>query len=254
MAIGDRIRNVGPGDRWLVVVAHPDDESFGCGSSIAHAVAGGAEVTIVCATRGEAGVPATELIPDVSLGTVREVELREAGAALGARRVDVLDYLDSDFDGDLPVGSLCAAPQDALAARIASYVTEIEPTVLLVPDASDGHRDHRRMQEAAHEAAEQAVDVDVEVWELCIPNALMRRWLVEMQSLKPDTAYHALDPATLGRPDGDIVLTLDVAHVLDRREAAMACHRSQASPFDGLSPELRHAFLTTDHFARGSDA
>ena len=31
------------------------------------------------------------------------------------------------------------------------------------------------------------------------------------------------------------------------RERAIACHLSQASPFDGLPPALRHRLLTTDH-------
>jgi hypothetical protein len=43
---------------------------------------------------------------------------------------------------------------------------------------------------------------------------------------------------------------LDTTGVLDRREATMAEHRSQASPFDGLSPGLRRAFLATDHLTR----
>ena len=44
--------------RLMVVVAHPDDESFGCGSTLLHAAAAGARTAVVCATRGEAGEPA----------------------------------------------------------------------------------------------------------------------------------------------------------------------------------------------------
>ena len=55
----DLVAAIEPGDRWLVVVAHPDDESFGCGSLIARAAACGAHVTIVCATRGEAATRPT---------------------------------------------------------------------------------------------------------------------------------------------------------------------------------------------------
>jgi LmbE family N-acetylglucosaminyl deacetylase len=86
--------------------------------------------------------------------------------------------------------------------------------------------------------------------EQCLPNSLLRRWLEEMRAVRPDTAYHALDPATLGRDDADITDVLDTSAVLDRREAAIAEHRSQVSPFEGLSDDLRRAFLTVDHLAR----
>ena len=45
--------------RVLVTVAHPDDETFGTGSLLAHATARGWTSTVWCATRGEAGTPAS---------------------------------------------------------------------------------------------------------------------------------------------------------------------------------------------------
>lgn len=62
-----------------MVVAHPDDETFGLGSVIAAAVAEGAEVVVCCATRGEAG-EAAELPEGADLGAVRADELRTAWA------------------------------------------------------------------------------------------------------------------------------------------------------------------------------
>ena len=41
--------------RLQVVVAHPDDETFGCGSTLLHAAQVGAVTAVTCATRGEAG-------------------------------------------------------------------------------------------------------------------------------------------------------------------------------------------------------
>ena len=74
----------------------------------------------------------------------------------------------------------------------------------------------------------------------------MRRWIAETRSLKPDAPYLELDLDALGRPDAELT-PVDVSAQLDRREAAIACHRSQRSPYDGLSTELRRAFLSTDY-------
>jgi LmbE family N-acetylglucosaminyl deacetylase len=246
----DPLLDVRPGDRWLVAVAHPDDESFGCGSAIARAASSGAEVTVACATRGEAGELPPGFPGSGDLGAVREAELHRAAARLGATRVDLLGYRDSGFDGEPAPGTLCAAPADDVAALLGRLVRDLAPAVVVVLDGSDGHRDHLHVR-AAMRAAVAALPRPWPVLvEHCLPNGLMRRWLDEMRSVRPDTAYHALDPATLGRPDEEITDVVDVSGVLDRREAAMAEHRSQASPFDGLSPDLRHGFLATDHFAR----
>jgi LmbE family N-acetylglucosaminyl deacetylase len=248
----DLLRDVRPGDRWLVAVAHPDDETFGCGSVIARAASLGAEGTVACATRGEAGEPTPGCTGD--LGAVREAELRRAAARLGATRVELLGYRDSGFDGEPPQGSLCAAPVAAVAGVLERLLTELQPGVVVVLDGSDGHRDHRHVRAAVHAALGTTPAADQQgapqVYEHCLPNTLMRRWLEEMRKIRPGTAYHSLDPADLGRPDADVTDVVDGSAVLDVREAAMAEHRSQASPFDGLSDDLRRAFLTVDHLVR----
>ena len=141
-----------------------------------------------------------------------------------------------------------------MAEILARLVTDLRPTVVVVLDGSDGHRDHRHVRAAMHEALRStratAEDGGAQLYEHCLPNSLMRRWLEEMRSLRPATAYHSLDPADLGRDDAEITDVVDASAVLEQREAAMAEHRSQASPFDGLSDELRRAFLTTDHLVR----
>lgn len=243
----DLLHDVRPGDRWLAVVAHPDDESFGCGSVLAHAATSGAEVTVLCATRGEAGevTPGT-VGPD--LGVVREAELRRAALRLGVTSVELMGHRDSGFDGPPDPRSLCAVPADALAAEIGAVLDRHRPDVVVVLDGSDGHRDHLHVRAAVTAALAGARRPAL--YEHCLPNSLMRRWLDEMRRVRPDTAYHSLDPAVLGRPDAEITDVLDVRGVLDRREAAIAEHRSQTSPFEGLSPALRTAFLAEDHLVR----
>ena len=61
----------------LAVFAHPDDEAFGTGGTLAHYAEAGVRTTLVCATRGEAGEIAegVDATPE-TLGAVREGELR----------------------------------------------------------------------------------------------------------------------------------------------------------------------------------
>ncbi len=106
----------------VVVVAHPDDETFGCGSLIAHSARRGAHVTVISATRGEAGERTPTIAADADLGDVRAAELFEAARLLGADDVELLHYADSGFDGELPVGSLCAAPLAELTRWLVGLV------------------------------------------------------------------------------------------------------------------------------------
>lgn len=247
---GDLLSRIRRGDRWLVVVAHPDDESFGCGSVIAAAAARGAEVTVACATRGEAGVPAGP-VDGGDLGEVREAELRRAATLLGATRVELLGWRDSGFDGKPPAASLCAAPEGEVVGVLERLLRDLRPDVTVVLDGSDGHRDHVRVRTATVTAARRAArsGPPARLYEHCLPASLMRRWLEETSASRGDDAYHDLDPTALGRPDAEVTDVLDTGHVLHVREAAMAEHRSQQSPFDGLSDGLRRAFLTVDHLA-----
>jgi len=61
----------------LAVLAHPDDETFGTGGTLAYYAQKGVDVYLVCATRGEAGeVEAKMLQGYSSIGELREHELR----------------------------------------------------------------------------------------------------------------------------------------------------------------------------------
>ena len=83
----------------MAVVAHPDDEAFGMGGTLARYAAEGCAVYVVTATRGEAGQIAGETATPANLPLVRERELRCACRAYGAQPPIFLDYVD----GQLPI-------------------------------------------------------------------------------------------------------------------------------------------------------
>ena len=86
--------------RLLAIFAHPDDETFGAGSTLAHYASLGVDVSLVCATRGEVGeiAPGVDATPD-TLGQVREQELRAALKILGVRSLTLLGYRDAGMEG-----------------------------------------------------------------------------------------------------------------------------------------------------------
>lgn len=234
----------GAGEHLVVVVAHPDDETFGCGSLIAQSTAAGARVTVLCATRGGAGERVPDPITDCwPLGLVREVELTAAARVLGVEEVALLGYRDSGFDGEPHPRALVAAPLDDVARDLARRLDTLAPDVVLTLDGSDGHRDHVHLRDALALAV-AGLGRRPRLIHSSLANSLMRRWAEERAG--SGTVYLTLDLDALGRPDAELT-AIDTSAVLAVREEALACHRSQASPYDGLSPELRRAFLTIDH-------
>ena len=200
----------------------------------------------MCATGGELGERrAGGQRDDWPLGLVREAELCEAAAVLGVAEVVLLDHLDSGFDGDAADQALVSAPLGLLAAEVAARLLAIEPDVVLTLDGSDGHRDHLHLRDATRRAVQQ-IEPRPRLVYSCLPNSLMRRWAAVMAEAQPETAHLAIDVAELGRPDVELDV-IDTSAVLELRERAIACHRSQASPYDELPAELRHAFLSQDH-------
>ena len=236
--------------RLLVVVAHPDDETFGLGSLIAGAVDRGAEVVVCCATRGEAGESEVALTPGQSIGELREAELREAGRILGVHRQVLLDFRDSGMEGEAAPDSLAGAPLDEVVAAMRAVLADVRPTVVVTldPITSDGHRDHDRIGAATLAATAERPDLPTYVW--CVPRHVLQMWFAELASARPDSAYADEAPPDAGRPIEEITTILDQTPYLSLRARASAAHASQKPPMAGVSPDLEATFLGTDHLVR----
>lgn len=123
--------------RLMCILAHPDDETLGCGGTLAAYAAEGIETYVLTATRGEHGWfgdpdanPGTQ-----ALGLLREAELRAATAALGVTELTLLDYIDGELD---------AAPPAEVIGRIAEQIRRVRPQVVVTfgHDGIYGHPDH----------------------------------------------------------------------------------------------------------------
>ena len=241
---------MGQSPLMLVVVAHPDDETFGTGSVIAAAAARGARVVVCCATRGEAGedISGTTSSPG-ELAQVREQELHAAARVLGAAEVRVLDFADSGLDGDMPPGALAAVPLEHVVAAVVPVIEEYAPDVVVTLDynAVEDHRDHMRIGEAATRAFERVAKPGARLYHWTLARSLMTRWLGEMKRLGQLDEYVDME---LGCADEDITTIVDVRAVAEQRRAAVAEHRTQFSIFTGLPPEFEEELLSCDYFVR----
>ncbi|PVU84360.1 hypothetical protein DDP54_00480 (plasmid) [Cellulomonas sp. WB94] len=209
----------------LAVVAHPDDETFGCGSVLLHA-AERTRTVVVCATRGEKGEnEAGRQQPAGGLASVREAELRAAASVLGVAQVEVLDLHDSGMSGTPPPGSLCATPLAELVPHLRDVIARHRPSVVVTLDGDDGHRDHQRVRDAVLAAADPALPVYLS----CLPRSLMHEWLRYRAEDGSGSSY--ADLPEIGTPDGEITTVIDTSPHYATRLAAIAQHRSQTSPF-----------------------
>lgn len=124
--------------RVLVVVAHPDDESFGLGGVIGRLVDDGAEVHVLCLTAGEASTLGAA--PD--LARTRALELEAAAELLGCRTTALLGHPDGGLRGR----------EDELFADIERAIDATAPDGLLVfavEGGVTGHPDHEAASRAA---------------------------------------------------------------------------------------------------------
>jgi LmbE family N-acetylglucosaminyl deacetylase len=123
----------------LVVMAHPDDESMGCGGLILRHTRAGIPVSLICATRGEAGwsgKPPGARKED--LAQIRAAELEEAAAALAISGVELWDY---------PDGGVNACDRQEIVQRVWEQITKLRPKAVVGwgPDGAYGHPDHIAM-------------------------------------------------------------------------------------------------------------
>jgi LmbE family N-acetylglucosaminyl deacetylase len=148
----------------LFVGAHPDDETFGIGGTLAQYAAAGVKVYYACATRGEVGSADAESMKGfTSVGDMRWSELECAARVLGLAGVAHLGYRDSGMAGspdNQNPASLAAAPLEQAAGRVVKVIREFKPQVVITHDPLGGYRhpDHIAVNRATVAAFKAAGD------------------------------------------------------------------------------------------------
>jgi N-acetyl-1-D-myo-inositol-2-amino-2-deoxy-alpha-D-glucopyranoside deacetylase len=243
---------IGPlaGRRVLAVFAHPDDESIACGATLARCADAGARVSLLCVTRGEAGqrVPGSGA-EDVALGVVRRGELQQAAGRLGIDDVIVLDH---------PDGSLTGVDPALFRHEIVLTIRHLQPDVVITfgPDGLYWHPDHIFVHERVTEAVQSFGAAGPALFYVVLPNGLMKTVLdtaIANPGAPPDLSLWTIDPDAFGAYAPDPTLVIEVRSHVDRKLAALRCHRTQigdVSPFVWLTPAQAQELLGREYFVR----
>jgi N-acetylglucosamine malate deacetylase 1 len=192
-AVDAKRQRLGVG-RALVVAAHPDDETLGCGGLIARLVAEGAQVRVLVLCGPTTSRTERTLQPQGRLG-----EFERAMAVLGVSDFDRLDRPDNRLD---------TVPLLELIQAVERVALDWGPELILAHDFSDLNIDHR----IAHQAT-------ITAFRPLPKRNPMRIWAFEVGG---STAWQ--DPGlTRFQPNAYV----DIEHHLEAKLRAAQCYASE---------------------------
>ncbi len=259
----------------LAVLAHPDDESYGMGGTLARYAAEGVDVHVAIATDGAAGSIDEKWQGDRSrLVEARTQELREAAKILGVT-IHMLGYRDSGYIADPANGNPAAfmnVAEDDSTGRIVQLIRELKPQVVVTHDETGGyfHPDHiqcYKVTTAAFFAAGEAGKYPNAGPEPYQPQRLYytvfsNRWVkiatltMRLRGMDPTQAgrNQDIDFTKVGVDQGKITTTIDYRKYWEVKRQASAAHGSQGggTSFSRLFPNwLQKQLFGKETFIRG---
>ncbi len=256
----------------LFAFAHPDDEGFATGGTIAMLVDRGARITLVCATNGDVGeISDPSLATPETLGQVRQGELRRAMDITGVQDIRFLNYRDSgmaDTEDNQHPRALMQADSNQVVGQLVAIMRQTRPEVVVTHDPTGGygHPDHTTMCERTTEAFRLAGDASAypehlsdtqlpwtpsSLYYVCFPRSAFRRMWQNMldQGVTPPFASKEID--VLGTPDDEVSTVLDVGRYVDTKIASLNCHRTQIDPngpFSRLPEDVTRDIMRTEYY------
>jgi LmbE family N-acetylglucosaminyl deacetylase len=118
----------------LVIAAHPDDETLGCGGTILKHTKKGNDVFLCIATRPEAKDYGADVVKE------KRKEALAVAKALGVKESIFCEW---------PTKMLDTYPQVEINDKLGEVVNKVKPEIVYIPHAGDVHQDHRVLFEAS---------------------------------------------------------------------------------------------------------
>jgi LmbE family N-acetylglucosaminyl deacetylase len=208
----------------LAVFAHPDDETFLVGGTLAHYARNGVEVKLLCLTHGENGYNAQMNEQErQALPQVRQAELARSCEVLGVQLLSMLDF---------PDGGLAEVSMLKLAQPITHTIRQERPDIVLTfgRDGLTGHPDHI----AIHRATSFAFQIAAFEGSALFYASLNEKTVARLSTRLPG-AFNNYPLQLTGVPHAELDTIIKISHTSGLKWAALECHRSQLGSFDGLT-------------------
>jgi LmbE family N-acetylglucosaminyl deacetylase len=237
--------------RIAAVFAHPDDDTFGIGGTLALYAGAGEdlEVMTVLATSGEAGpIADPALATRDNLGAVREEEARQSYRVLGFpdARLEFLRY---------PDGGLAAVDRDELVGRVTSLLGEFRPDVVVTfgPEGVTKHDDHVAIHQVGTEAFHLARQrAGGEGFRRLLHVAIPASRIEQFREMQRAAGIEPFDPEgpfmPRGVPDETLGLQVDCSLVWRTVYEALRAHRTQAEEIEGFPEPALPEIFGREHY------
>ncbi|RED51750.1 PIG-L family deacetylase [Cohnella lupini] len=220
---------IAPVKKLLAVFAHPDDESFICGGTLAKYASEGVEITLVSATRGEMGrrMGNPPYLNRESMAAARELELKQACESLGIQHLHFFDIRDKTVE---------FIEEDILISRIEEFIRDLNPEVVLTfHEKLGGHPDHCAIGKATTAAFRRVAGNDKALYFITFGEEMKR-------------------PERFGYSRSD-VFKIDVRAHLEAKLASFRAHRCQTEIDEWVwlpDHEALQRFGGHEYFLRGN--
>lgn len=244
----------------LAAFAHPDDESFGVGGTLAKYAGEGFEVSLLVATDGAAGeISDSSLAQPENLAEVRRRELQCAADTLGVKNLRLLGY---------PDGHLAEVDWQEAEGRVVAIIRELRPDVVITFDPLGvyGHPDHITIHRLTLTACQLAGDpshypeqlkalrphAPRKLYFRAIPRPVMHLMADRIQLIRAGLGLDAVDTDELATPDELVTTLIDVSQYADLKARAIQCHRTQLAGGDlatTWSPDMLQELLFREYFS-----
>ena len=232
----------------LVIMAHPDDETFGMGGTIAHYVCKGIEVHLICATKGEVGeVEPKYLEKFKTVGDLRQAELECAAKVLGISKVYWLGYRDSGMQGSVEnkhPRALSSQSTEQVANEILTLIRIIEPEIIVTFDPLGGykHPDHiavhratklayQIMQKESEENKPGVANLPKRLFFHTFPRGFFRFWVRIIKLFGGDPEHYGknkdINFLEITEVNYPVDVRINYTKELKIRNQAYLCHASQ---------------------------